>query len=131
MVGFGAAPAVLQFGLLVVLPETPRWLVKNGDTQLARIVLGKVYGRIGSAAEEVFQAIGKEISEEEAVSKLTYISPRGAGSWTWYNQLQNSLSELLGIGGNRRALIIACLLQGLQQLCGFVLHNILEIIWQH
>lgn len=28
--------------------------------------------------------------------------------------------ELFQVGGNRRALTIACLLQGLQQLCGFV-----------
>lgn len=119
MVGLGAAPAALQFVLLIFLPETPRWLVKNGDTQLARVVLSKVYGGAISIVEKVLRAIDKEIEEEEAASKqnLAFVPGR---SVTWFNLIQSAFTELFRIGGNRRALTIACLLQGLQQLCGFV-----------
>ena len=120
MVGLGAAPAVLQFGLLVILPETPRWLVKNGDAQIARTVLRKVYSGTESVAQDVLRAIDKEISEEEAASRETYTSAPSMDSWTWPNKIRRALAELFQIGGNRRALTIACMLQALQQLCGFV-----------
>lgn len=123
MVGLGAAPAVLQFGLLLSLPETPRWLVKNGNSELARRVLNRVYSGNNSIVEEVLQAIGKEISEEEeqAASKGNFpaLGARGVRI-SWIQNLQSAFTELFRIGGNRRALTIACLLQGLQQLCGFV-----------
>lgn len=120
MVGLGAAPAFVQCGLLIFMPETPRWLVKNGSTQLARAVLTKVYGGSSSMAEEVLRAIDKEISEEEAAGKISNPSTPGMGSQTWFDRMKSVLGELFQIGGNRRALTIACLLQGLQQLCGFV-----------
>lgn len=122
MVGLGAAPAVLQFGLLLSLSETPRWLVKNGNSQHARRVMNRVYGGNNSIVEEVLRAIEKEISEEEqAASKGNFLA-LGAGGvrMSSFQNLQSAFTELFRIGGNRRALTIACLLQGLQQLCGFV-----------
>lgn len=120
MVGLGAAPAFIQLGLLIFMPETPRWLVKNGNTQLARAVLQKVYGGSSAMAEEVLQAIDKEMSDDEAAAKLSNPLTPERRSHTWFDRMQSALGELLKIGGNRRALTIACLLQGLQQLCGFV-----------
>lgn len=119
MVGIGAAPAFVQFGLLIFMPETPRWLVKNANTQLARAVLRKVYGGSSLLAEEVLGAIEREMSEEQAAGKLSNPLTPGTGSQTWVDRIQSALRELFQIGGNRRALTIACLLQGLQQLCGF------------
>ena len=43
MVGLGAAPAVFQFGFLLFLPETPRWLMKAGELKLAEQTLERVY----------------------------------------------------------------------------------------
>lgn len=120
MVGLGAAPAFVQFGLLIFMPETPRWLVKNGNTQLARAVLEKVYGGSSSMAEEVLRAIDQEISEEDPAGKISNPLSSGMQSQTWFDGMQSTVDELFRIGGNRRALTIACLLQGLQQLCGFV-----------
>lgn len=122
MVGLGAAPAVLQFGLLLSLPETPRWLVKNGNIQRARRVMNQVYSGKTSIVEEVLRAIEKEISEEEHAANKGNLPSLGAGNvrMSWFQNLQSAFTELLRIGGNRRALTIACLLQGLQQLCGFV-----------
>lgn len=122
MVGLGAAPAVLQFGLLLFLPETPRWLVKDGNSLLAQRVLNRVYSGNNSIVEEVLRAIDKEISEEEEAASKGNFPTRGGRDvrTSWFQNLQSAFRELFRIGGNRRALTIACLLQGLQQLCGFV-----------
>lgn len=122
MVGMGAVPAVLQFGLLLSLPETPRWLVKNGNSQRAQRVMNRVYSGNNSIVEEVLRAIEKEISEEEHAAgkgNLPSLDVRDV-RMSWFQNLQSAFTELFRIGGNRRALTIACLLQGLQQLCGFV-----------
>lgn len=121
MVGLGAVPAVVQFGFLLRLPETPRWLVKAGKEDVARVVLKKVYAsETSTAAEQVLKEIRKEILEEEAISKLVNPTTPGNDSWPLLTQFQHRMTELLFVGGNRRALVIACMLQGLQQLCGFV-----------
>ena len=121
MVGLGAAPAVLQFGLISNLPESPRWLVRDGKSQQARKVLWKVYAAGNDhAAEQVLHAIETEIIEEEATSKDVSAFVTGNEWHVWLTRAQNRFAELFLVGGNRRALTIACLLQGLQQLCGFV-----------
>ena len=121
MVGLGALPAIIQFGLLLMLPETPRWLVQVGKEDVARAVLKKVYAsETNTAAEQVLRDIRREVLEEEATSKLVNPTALGGDAWPSLTQLQHRISELLFIGENRRALIIACSLQGLQQLCGFV-----------
>ncbi|KAL9607129.1 MAG: hypothetical protein Q9167_007927 [Letrouitia subvulpina] len=121
MVGLGAVPAVLQFGLFLMLPETPRWLVKAGKVEGARDVLRKVYAVTANAiAEQVLRDIKEEIQEEEALNKLVNPSMSGRDSWPSLTNFQRKMTELLFVGGNRRALIIACMLQGLQQLCELI-----------
>lgn len=124
MVGIGAFPALLQFAMLVFLPETPRWLVKANRTEDAKVVLGKVYGRHSGASEMangILRAIEREIiEEEEATSKRRGHMPPSKKSWRWLTGLRDAWAELFVVGGNRRALTIACMLQGFQQLCGFV-----------
>ncbi|KAL8683670.1 MAG: hypothetical protein Q9186_000443 [Xanthomendoza sp. 1 TL-2023] len=120
MVGLGAAPAVFQFCLLLLLPETPRWLVKASREFEARNILRKVYAsETNTTAERILTNIKREISEEEATSKLINPTIPGNDLWPWLTQLQHRLTELLYVGGNRRALTLGCMLQGLQQLCGF------------
>jgi len=115
MVGLGAAPAFVQLAILLFLPETPRWLVQAGQVSAARRVLCKVY-RVSSGSERVadrvLRAIEKEVAEEDESS-----GSKTEAKWC-YHTFQ-TLSELCRVGGNRRALIIAMMLQGLQQLCGF------------
>ncbi|KAL8781739.1 MAG: hypothetical protein Q9213_005876 [Squamulea squamosa] len=120
MVGLGAMPAVFQFGLLLLLPETPRWLVKSGHENVARDVLRRVYASgTNMTADRVLQDIKREIFEEEATSKLVHSSTPGDNLWPWLTHFQHQMTELLYVGGNRRGLVIACFLQGFQQLCGF------------
>lgn len=121
MVGLGAAPAVLQFSFMIMLPESPRWLVKAGKSTKARKVLQSVYtAGTDKVVEGVLHAIKTEIIEEEATSIDVSTTVTGNGLQSWLVRTRNRSAELFHVGGNRRALTIACLLQGLQQLCGFV-----------
>ncbi len=121
MVGLGALPAAVQFFMLLFLPETPRYLVKANRESQARDVLKKVYGGSKSLANGVLRRIEREILEEEEATGL-----RSAGASTeagWRLKIRNikdNFTQLVVVGGNRRALVIACMLQGFQQLCGFV-----------
>lgn len=114
MVGLGALPAVFQFAILTFMPETPRWLAKAGHEERANQVLRKVYFTKKHSTEQIVDdtlfAIKSEIHEEE---RAALASPKTS------SVLPPRLSSLLFHPPHARALTIACLLQGLQQLCGF------------
>ncbi|AEO71517.1 uncharacterized protein THITE_2156744 [Thermothielavioides terrestris NRRL 8126] len=116
MVGLGALPAVVQAVVIAFMPETPRWLVLVGRAGEARRVVAKVLGGKGGKREvdATVKAIEIEVREESEGRRLRNSGTGGAASG-W----KASLQELFGVSRNRRALSIACLLQGLQQLCGF------------
>lgn len=119
IVGLGAAPAVFQFTLLFVLPETPRWLVQAGREVEAQNVLGKIYqSHLGNGvlARQVLRDIQQEVAEEE--EEVGNNKPAD-GSMQWLHSVSQRASDLFRVGGNRRALTIAAMLQSIQQLCGF------------
>lgn len=132
MVGLGALPAMVQVVVMLMMPESPRWLVKAGQNDLARIVLDKVFGsgaEVQRLVDVILKGIETEVREEEKASRGRMRGRRTKGL-SWFSGLKDNWDELFRVGGNRRALIIACSLQGLQQLCGFVsslhLHLIVE-----
>lgn len=123
MVGLGGLPAALQGALVFLMPETPRWLVRAGRVDEARDVVRRVEGATASGsavnADAVLRNIEEEVREEEQAQKARRRgarSGRGGIAADWLD----GWDELLSVRRNRRALVIACLLQGLQQLCGFV-----------
>ncbi|ETN36423.1 uncharacterized protein HMPREF1541_08700 [Cyphellophora europaea CBS 101466] len=119
MVGLGALPAILQVLLLIFMPETPRYLCKAQRQSEAKAILIKVYDRISvkpdQTAANIVRAINQEINEESE-SRLTLGKDHPGSSRVI---LPATLSSLLLYAPHRRALIITCMLQGLQQLCGF------------
>jgi len=62
MFGAGAVPGVLFLVLLSIVPETPRWLAKQGRVDEARDVLARVVGSTQAEHElgEIRQALGQE-----------------------------------------------------------------------
>ncbi|MGA2870122.1 MAG: sugar porter family MFS transporter [Verrucomicrobiota bacterium] len=63
MFGLTAAPALLFFIGMFLVPESPRWLAKNGKPQLAREILGKIGGQDYAAA--AVAEIQSTLSSEE------------------------------------------------------------------
>ena len=112
MVGLGALPAAVQFVALIFMPETPRWLAKADKDERAKNILRKIYGSSSGAADHVLHAIRRDLTEEEN----SRLQVQTSASRTL---LGPTLSSLLFHPPHARALTIACLLQALQQLCGF------------
>jgi MFS transporter, SP family, solute carrier family 2 (myo-inositol transporter), member 13 len=116
MVGIGAFPAITQIAMLSFMPETPRFLAAVNREDMARQILKKVYkSSAHSTSDEVDHILGaikQEIHEEEEAKQRV----KHGGH---VSILPPLLSSLLFHPPHARALTIACLLQALQQLCGF------------
>ncbi|KAF2710621.1 general substrate transporter [Pleomassaria siparia CBS 279.74] len=127
MVGLGALPAAVQFCLMQGLPETPRWLMKASRREEAKTVLLRVYGGKGTDEGDVknlvngvLRRVEKEIYDEDEAANGRAVPRAGKTGWSAkVARVSDSFSQLVTVGGNRRALVIACMLQGFQQLCGF------------
>jgi len=119
MVGLGALPAIMQVVLLAVMPESPRWLFKRGAVGQAEAVLQKVYAssRSKDIVQGVLRAIQKEQDEEE--SQEDSVDDEDSSSTRKRTLLPRNIRQLFSTHSQRRALAIACFLQGAQQLCGF------------
>jgi MFS transporter, SP family, solute carrier family 2 (myo-inositol transporter), member 13 len=114
MVGLGAVPAALQSVMVLFLPESPRWFLRMGQGAQAKAVIEKTLEK-SKHREKVAQAILRGI-EIELLEEAVSASP---GSSHRTSKYLAGWHELFSVRRNRRALTIACLLQGLQQLCGF------------
>ncbi|KXX78055.1 Myo-inositol transporter 2 [Madurella mycetomatis] len=121
MVGLGGVPAVVQGVIMAFMPETPRWLVKVGRVGEARRVVERVVGGTSGKreADATVKGIEIEVREESEARRLRMGGRTGRGVGNGKGGWMDSVGELLGVRRNKRALAIACLLQGLQQLCGF------------
>ena len=122
MVGLGAVPAILQLFLLFRMPETPRWLAKCGKEERARDVITKLYNGLPedlrqNTVNSVLTSIQAEIEEEGSAAARPDV--HGTRYKSSPASFTHTIIRLVYVPANRRALTIACMLQGLQQLCGF------------
>ncbi|KAK8180534.1 general substrate transporter [Phyllosticta capitalensis] len=123
IVGLGALPAAVQFFTLFSMPETPRWLVKGNLKEQARRVLKKVYGVDQDSKDRLVEALLRRVEkevleEEEAANNRRNPNNPTKGLRAKIASVNDGFADLT-VGGNKRALVIACMLQGVQQACGF------------
>ncbi|BEJ11126.1 hypothetical protein CspHIS471_0105480 [Cutaneotrichosporon sp. HIS471] len=102
MVGLGALPAAVQLASLGFLPESPRILLLRGDTRAVERVLARVYplATKGDVARKV-EIMARAVAQSVEIEKTTTMRQRAA--------------SLFRVGAYRRALVIGCGLQALQQ----------------
>ncbi|XP_028398384.1 proton myo-inositol cotransporter-like isoform X2 [Dendronephthya gigantea] len=99
MLGLGAAPAMLLFLGVILVPESPRWLIRKGRSQDAVNVLQKLRGK---------ENVDDEVDEIKHCHKLA----RKEGS-TWsifFRMMQDSNAK--------QALFISCGIMAIHQLSG-------------
>ncbi len=67
MLGIEALPAIAYFGLLFLVPRSPRWLMQKGKEDEAKKVLAKVNGE--DKYLSIFQEIKESLQEEQIKTK--------------------------------------------------------------
>ncbi|KAI3469228.1 hypothetical protein Pfo_025891 [Paulownia fortunei] len=63
MLGIAGLPALIQFILMLSLPESPRWLFLNGKEEEARSILEKIYP--AEEVEDEMQSLRTSIEQEK------------------------------------------------------------------
>ncbi|KAI0234429.1 Proton myo-inositol cotransporter [Lamellibrachia satsuma] len=102
MLGIGALPSIIQFVGFCFMPESPRWLILKGREDEARMVLQKIRGE--TDIEEEFDSVKSSCLEAKKED-----SARKQSSIIW---------KMIKTPSVRRALIVGCGLQMVQQLAG-------------
>ena len=105
MSGFCAIPAIIQLGALFFLPDSPRQLVVRNRISSATAALRKIYSQDTPAQiEDMVADLQKEAHGNALLLGSQSVSTR--------------LRTIMSVSPLRRALIVACGLQLLQQLSG-------------
>ncbi|KFK37169.1 hypothetical protein AALP_AA4G222700 [Arabis alpina] len=72
MLGVSGVPAVVQFGLMLFMPESPRWLFMKNRKAEAIDVLAKIYD-ISRLEDEVDHLTAAEEEEQQRKGKVSYL----------------------------------------------------------
>ncbi|KAJ3706384.1 hypothetical protein LUZ61_010089 [Rhynchospora tenuis] len=105
MLGVAAIPAFVQFILMLMLPESPRWLYRKERKEEAAAILQKIYPKneVEKEIEALRASVEAEIAEEGSI-----------GEGTLFAKLKKALSTRVV----RRGLIAGVLCQVAQQFVG-------------
>ncbi|GAA5857526.1 hypothetical protein JCM8547_009321 [Rhodosporidiobolus lusitaniae] len=103
-VGLGAVPPFLQLLMLGYLPESPRFLLRKDKMEQTVQILRKIYPYATEEQVHFKADVIRTSVQDNMGHKASFIA-------TW--------KRLHFVGANFRGLVIACGLQGIQQLCGF------------
>lgn len=106
MAGLCAIPAGVQIVALLLLPESPRQLIVKNRLKAAKKALKRIYPF--ETSEQIDVKI--EFLQQEALEHSRILASE---------PLSKRIKDMIFIGSNRRALIVAGGLQLLQQLSGF------------
>ncbi|XP_023718603.1 proton myo-inositol cotransporter isoform X2 [Cryptotermes secundus] len=107
MLGLAAVPASIQFFGFLGMPESPRWLVSKKKYDEALKVLRSIREE-DFPIEEELESIKEACMDEE--NELQVRIRSGSSSSLWL--------KILTTKATQRALLLGCLLQGIQQLSG-------------
>ncbi|RFU32759.1 hypothetical protein B7463_g3576, partial [Scytalidium lignicola] len=102
----GAVPSIVLGALLLVCPESPRQLIYHKRKDEAAQVLRKIYpNATPEQVDDKISLIEQNINQHIAMNEEYGI--------------RKALVKLHTVPGNLRALVVACGIMGLSQMCGF------------
>ncbi|XP_077243779.1 inositol transporter 2 [Tasmannia lanceolata] len=75
MLGVAGIPALLQFVLMLCLPESPRWLYRKGREEEAKSILVKIYPphEVETEIQALRDSVETEVREEGSSEKINLI----------------------------------------------------------
>lgn len=141
MLGVAGVPALVQFILMILLPESPRWLFRKGREEEAKTILRKIYPahEVETEIQDLKESVEKEIEEEGSSEKINFIKlwrtktvRRGLIAGVGLQVFQQfvgintvmyyspTIVQFAGFASNRTALLLSLVTAGLNALGSIV-----------
>ncbi|KAH9727709.1 Inositol transporter 1 [Citrus sinensis] len=130
MLGVSAVPAIIQFVLMLFMPESPRWLFMKSDKEKAILVLSKIYdiARLEDEIDHLSAAAEEELRKKKTVRyldvfkskeiRLAFLAGAGLQAFQQFTGINTvmyyspTIVQMAGFQSNQLALLLSLAVAG-------------------